>query len=96
MVKNLPTMQEMEVQSLSLGGALEKEMATHSSFLAGEIPMDRGAWWATVHGDTKSWTQLCDYTTTTIHMIRWPEKNEKNSFTYASVWHYVEKRKHTV
>ena len=21
-------------------------------------PMDRGAWWATVHGVTKSWTQL--------------------------------------
>ena len=21
-----------------------------------EIPMDRGAWWATVHGVTKSWT----------------------------------------
>ena len=23
-----------------------------------ENPMDRGAWWATVHGVTKSWTQL--------------------------------------
>ena len=29
---------------------LEKETATHSSILAQEIPMDRGAWWATVHG----------------------------------------------
>ena len=28
----------------------------HSSIL--ENPMDRGAWWATVHGTTKSWTQL--------------------------------------
>ena len=28
---------------------LEKEMATHSSTLAWKIPMDRGAWWATVH-----------------------------------------------
>ena len=25
-----------------------------------ENPMDRGAWWATVHGVTKSWTQLSD------------------------------------
>ena len=25
-------------------------MATHPSFLAWKIPMDRGAWWATVHG----------------------------------------------
>ena len=23
-----------------------------------ENPMDRGAWWAIVHGITKSWTQL--------------------------------------
>ena len=29
-----------------------------------EIPMDREAWWATVHGITKSWTQLSDSTST--------------------------------
>ena len=27
-----------------------------------ENPMDRGAWWATVHGVTKSQTRLSDYT----------------------------------
>ena len=37
-----------------LGGAggkffLEEGMITHSSILAWSIPMDRGAWWATVH-----------------------------------------------
>ena len=26
--------------------------------------MDRGAWWATVHGVTKSWTRLSDFTFT--------------------------------
>ena len=26
-----------------------------------EHPMDRGAWWAIVHGITKSWTQLSDF-----------------------------------
>ena len=26
-----------------------------------ENPMDRGAWWATVHGVPKSWTQLSEY-----------------------------------
>ena len=31
-------------------------MATHSSILAWRIPMDKGAWPATVHGVTKSWT----------------------------------------
>ena len=29
--------------------ALEKGMATHSSILASENPMDRGAWWVQVH-----------------------------------------------
>ena len=28
-------------------------MATHSSILAWKNPMNRGAWWATVHGVTK-------------------------------------------
>ena len=28
----------------------EKEMATHSSILALANPVDRGAWWVTVHG----------------------------------------------
>ena len=43
---------------------LEEEMATHSSILAHRIPMDRGAWWATVHRVTKSWTRLSDLTFT--------------------------------
>ena len=40
---------------------LEKEMATHSSILTWRIPMDRAAWWATVHGITQSRTRLSDY-----------------------------------
>ena len=27
-----------------------------------ENPMDGGAWWATVHGVSKSWTRLSDFT----------------------------------
>ena len=37
-VKNLPAMQEMKVQSLDQEDPLEKEMATHSSILAWRIP----------------------------------------------------------
>jgi len=37
---------------------LEEGMATHSSILAWRIPMDRGAWWATVHVVAKSQTHL--------------------------------------
>ena len=29
-----------------------------------ENPMDGGAWWAAVHGVTKSWTRLNDFTFT--------------------------------
>ena len=38
MVKKLPAMQETQVQSLAQKDALEKELATHSSVLACEIP----------------------------------------------------------
>ena len=37
---------------------LEEGMATHSSILAWRILLDRGAWWATVHGVAKSGTHL--------------------------------------
>ena len=38
MIKHLPTMRETQVQSLGWEDLLEKEMATHSSILAWEIP----------------------------------------------------------
>ena len=38
MVKNLPAMQETQVRSWGQEDPLEKEMATHSSILAWEIP----------------------------------------------------------
>ena len=38
MVKNLPAIQEIQVQSLAGEDPLEKEMATHSSILAWKIP----------------------------------------------------------
>ena len=53
-------MRETRVRFLGLEDPLEKEMATHSSILAWKNSMDRGAWQATVHGVTKSWTQLSD------------------------------------
>ena len=37
-------------------------MATHSSTLAWKIPMDRGAWWATVSGVANNQTQVSDFT----------------------------------
>ena len=43
MVKNLPAMQEMWVQSLGQENPLEKGMATHSSILVWEIPWKKEA-----------------------------------------------------
>ena len=60
MVKKPPAMGETWVQSLDWEEPLEEGMVTHSSILAWRIPMDRGAWWATVHGVAKSQTQLSD------------------------------------
>ena len=53
-VKNLPAMQETWVQSLGWEDPLEEGMATDSSVLAWRIFMDRGAWWATIHGVSES------------------------------------------
>ena len=53
MVKNLPAMQEIQVQSLDQEDPLEKGMATHSNSCL-ENSMDRGAWCATVHGVAES------------------------------------------
>ena len=59
-VKNLPAVQEIWVQSLGWEDPLEKQVATHSSYSCLENSMDRGAWWATVHGVTKSWPRLSE------------------------------------
>ena len=48
MVKNLPAMWETWVQYLGWEDPLEEGMATRCSILAWRIPMDRGAWRATV------------------------------------------------
>ena len=64
--ENLPAVQEPWFRSLGWEYPLEKEMATHSSVLSWKISwteenlMDRGAWWAAIHGVTKSRAQLSD------------------------------------
>ena len=41
------------LQAMQAEDPLEMEMTTHSGILAWEIPMDRGAWWATDHGSQR-------------------------------------------
>ena len=47
----------MWVRSLGWEDPLEKERATSPQYSFLENPTDRGAWWATVHGVTRSRTQ---------------------------------------
>ena len=44
----------ISVQSLGWEVTLEDGMATHFNILTRRFPMDRGAWWATVHGVAES------------------------------------------
>ena len=59
-IKHLPAMQETRVRSLGWEDPLGEGNGNLLQYSCLENPMDRGAWWATVHGVTKSWTQLSD------------------------------------
>ena len=59
-VKNLSVMQEMWVQSLGWEDPLEKEMATHSSILAWEIPWSEEPGGLPFIGVAKSQTRMSD------------------------------------
>ena len=56
-------MQETWVWSLGWKDPLEEGMATHFQYSCLENPTDRGAWWAIVHGVTKSQTRLNELST---------------------------------
>ena len=58
--KESSAMQETLIRFLGWEDPLEEVMATHSSILAWRIPIDRGAWQATVDGVAKYWTWLSD------------------------------------
>ena len=63
-VNNTPTMRETWVRSLGWEDPLEKGTHWKSyplQYSGLENSMDRGAWQATVHGVTKSWTWLSDF-----------------------------------
>ena len=51
-------MQELHIRFQGQEDPLEKGMATLVQDIFLENHMDKGAWWATVHGVTKSWTLL--------------------------------------
>ena len=54
--KNMPAMQETQVRSLGQEDSLEKGNGYPLQYSCLENSLDRGAWWATVHGIAKSQT----------------------------------------
>ena len=57
MIRNPPAMQETQVQSLGWEDPLEKGVTHYSlPYSCLEDSMDKGAWWARVHGVTNSQT----------------------------------------
>ena len=52
--KESASVQETRVPSLGWEDPLEKEMVTYCNILAWKNSTDRGAWWATVHGVSKT------------------------------------------
>ena len=87
MVKHLPTMRETWVQSLGQEDLLEKEMATHSSILAWEIPWTEEPL-AIVHGVTKSRTWLSNWTMTTV-LNKYSKSGHLNLFLISKGKHLV-------
>ena len=61
LVKNLPAMQEIWIQSLGQEDLLEKEMATHFSILAWEVPWTEEPGRLQYMGSQKSQIQPSDY-----------------------------------
>ena len=55
-VKNLPANAGDVSLILGLGRSLEGGNDNPLQYYCWENPMDRGAWWATVHGVKKKWT----------------------------------------
>ena len=68
-VKSLLAMHETQVQTLGGEDPLEKENGNPLQCSCLGNPTDRRAWWATVHGITKSRTQLSDQATTTNYTL---------------------------
>ena len=61
MVKNLPAIEETQVQSLGWKGPLGEGNGNSLLYSCLENSMDRGAWQATDHGVSKSWTLVSDF-----------------------------------
>jgi len=89
-VKNLPTMQEILIQSLVWEDPLEKEMVTHFSIFAWEIPWVEEPGGLQSMGLQKSWTPL------SMHVFVLKSKLQWGTTTHWSEWPSLKKCKGTL
>ena len=75
MVKRLPAMQETPVSIPGSERSPGEGSGNPLHYSCLENPMDRGAWWATVHGVAKSWTRLKQLS---MHIITGGGSKEKS------------------
>ena len=71
-VKNLPAKKEKQVQTLGRKDLGEGNGNVHR-YSCLENPMDRGTWWAIVHGVIKGQTQLSDKQITIYLLLNLPQ-----------------------
>ena len=76
MVKNLPVMREDLGLISGLGRSPGEGNGYPLQYSGLENSMDRGAWQATFHGVTKSWTWLSDFHFTSLHFITNRQKTQ--------------------
>ena len=93
-------MPETQLWPLGLEAPPEEGMATHSSILSWRIPMDRAAWWDTVHGvvrarcDLATKPALISVTTTTgehgssLHTLTFISSTVESAWYLWNVWKY--------
>ena len=98
MVKNLPAMPQTWAWSLGsipgLGRSLEGGHGNPLQYSCLENPMDRGAWWATVHGVAKSRTWPSDFHFTSSCLLKklnqfWclPKQNASDPDEFTAEFH---------
>ena len=86
-------MQETQVQFLGWEDSLGEEMGNPFQYSCLGNPMDRGAWWAIVHGVAKSWTWPRDWVPSlqdsyliwiikeSYKTMHWDGRNVKNPYS---------------
>ena len=82
-VKNPPVMQETQIRSLGWEKSLGGGHGNPLQYSCLENPMDRGAWWATVHVTTKIQTQLKQFS---MHMCICSKPTTRADFFFFNSW----------